>query len=153
MTTKKNNDSHAHDSGAAGSQASDARRRLEDITRLVSDWVWETDVDLRLIYASQRVTEILGYQPVELLGKPLTEIGRFVSRDGEPINIQMTSPFRDVSFETSHQRGDPRFCLISGLPIFNPDTGAFEGVRGTARDITRRREVEKQIMWQAAMIR
>jgi PAS domain S-box-containing protein len=143
------NDTGTNASTPSEERSSDARRRLEDITRLVSDWVWELDTDFRLVYASQRITEILGYQPVELLGKSLPDIGRFVSRDGEPIDIQMTSPFRDVSFETSHKSGDPRFFFISGLPVFNTGSGALEGVRGTARDITRPREIEKKILWQA----
>ena len=31
------------------------KRRLDDITRLVSDWVWEIDREDRLTYASDRV--------------------------------------------------------------------------------------------------
>ncbi|MDH5750035.1 MAG: EAL domain-containing protein [Rhodospirillales bacterium] len=150
MKRKTDNAPRFPQSDAPAEQASDARRRLEDITRLVSDWVWETDSDFRLTYASQRITEILGYQPVELLGKQLTDFGRFVSRDDSPIDLKMTSPFRDASFETTHKTGEHRYFLVSGLPIFNPDTGNFDGVRGTARDITRRREVEKQIMWQVS---
>ena len=43
-----------------------AIERLEDITRLVSDWVWETDRDSVLTYLSPRVQEVLGYHPLQL---------------------------------------------------------------------------------------
>ena len=47
-----------------------AAGRLQDLTRLVSDWIWETDRDLVLTYASSRVTELLGFHPAEIIGRP-----------------------------------------------------------------------------------
>ena len=37
-----------------------AQERLEDVTRLVSDWIWETGPDLVLNAVSPRVSELLG---------------------------------------------------------------------------------------------
>jgi len=34
-----------------------AERRLEDIARVLYDWIWETDRDLKLIHVSDRVIE------------------------------------------------------------------------------------------------
>jgi len=40
-----------------------ATTRLDDTTRLVSDWVWETDRSLVLTFVSPRVHDALGYHP------------------------------------------------------------------------------------------
>ena len=40
--------------------AAEVKRRLDDITRLVSDMVWEADDRFRLTYVSERVFEVLG---------------------------------------------------------------------------------------------
>ena len=39
------------------------QERFDDVARLVSDWIWEVDDELRLIFVSNRVTEALGFHP------------------------------------------------------------------------------------------
>jgi len=120
----------------------DLRQRLDDITRLVSDWVWETDETLRLSYLSFRIFEALGFHSLELVGRPLSDLGRFVAEDGTPLDMNWRAPFRDVPFATADRDGNRKYFLVSGLPVYCPKTGAFIGVRGAARDITPRRRAE-----------
>jgi signal transduction histidine kinase len=110
--------------------------RLEDITRLASDWIWETDSKLAVTFVSHRVTEALGRQPIELLGRSLLELGRFTSGGAPPLDPQRRSPFRDAPFTMRHCDGTARLFHLSSLPVFCPLTGDFLGFRGTARDIT-----------------
>lgn len=42
---------------------------LNDLTRLISDWVWETDADYRLTFVSEKILQSLGISVVEALGK------------------------------------------------------------------------------------
>ncbi|MGB0683022.1 MAG: PAS domain S-box protein [Magnetovibrionaceae bacterium] len=126
-------------------QIGDLKRRLDDLTRLVSDWVWETGPDFRLITVSSRVVEVLGYHPLELVGRRLTDVGTFMELNGRPKEMEWRSPFRDVPFEARTRDGQTRFFLISGLPIFSNRTGSFQGVRGTARDVTQQREAEARL--------
>lgn len=121
------------------------KRRLDDLTRLVSDWVWETDENFCLTFVSARVFELLGYLPYELLNRSLAEVGSFGPGKGPPNNVWWRSAFRDIMFEITDRFGEQRFFLVSGLPVFNMETGAFEMVRGTARDITGRLRSEKQL--------
>ncbi len=120
----------------------DALRRLDDITRLVSDWVWETDDALKLTYLSFRIFEVLGFHSLELTGRRLSDLGTFMAEDGTPIGINWQAPFRDVAFEMADRDGNSKYFLVSGLPVYSTETGAFIGVRGTARDITPRRRAE-----------
>lgn len=120
-------------------------QRLDDITRLVSDWVWETDARFQLTYVSERVFEVLGFLPVMLTGKTFDQLGTFFSSAGKPTELNWRQPFRDVACEIPGTDGKPRLFLVSGLPVYNLDTGRFEGVRGTARDVTAQRAAERAL--------
>jgi len=125
--------------------AAELSQRLDDITRLVSDWVWETDERFQLTYVSERVFEVLGFLPVMLTGKTLDQLGTFFSSAGKPTELNWRQPFRDVACEIPGADGKPRLFLVSGLPVYNLDTGRFEGVRGTARDVTAQRAAERAL--------
>jgi PAS domain S-box-containing protein len=122
--------------------------RLDDVTRLVSDWIWETDENLVLAYVSPRVTEVLGWHPRELVGRPLLELGEFVLHEGqaEPLSPRRHTPFRDLPFAMRHRDGSSRLFHVSSLPMFCPATGAFRGFRGTARDVTELKEREHALL-------
>ena len=130
---------------AAGEEVGALRRRLEDLTRLVSDCVWETDKELRLTYVSGRVFEILQFHPFELQGRSLLDIGSFTTATGEPIEPDPRAPFRDAPFEILDRQGEKRQFLVSGLPVYDDESGAYIGVRGTAEDITERRRAEEAL--------
>ncbi len=121
-----------------------AQQKLHDVTRLVSDWIWETDPDFRLTYVSPRVMESLGFHPLELLGCSLADLGDFtVAGSGPPA---WRSPFREIPFEALDRSGKKRLLMLGGLPIFDPADGSFEGVRGSARDVTESRQAEHQLI-------
>ena len=60
--------------GSPERRGSRALARLEDITRLVSEWVWETDAEGALTFVSNRATEILGLIPAQLIGRKMSEL-------------------------------------------------------------------------------
>src|SRR5690606_16270954 len=53
-------------------QASEVRFR--DIAEAASDWLWETDEQLRLSYLSGRFESVTGYPAQNWLGRPLSEL-------------------------------------------------------------------------------
>ncbi|HZS84592.1 MAG TPA: PAS domain-containing sensor histidine kinase [Stellaceae bacterium] len=128
---------------AARHQLSLTNDRLEDITRLASDWIWETDRDLRLTFVSPRVTEVLGFQPVELVGRPFLALGQFAG-DESPLDPARRTPFRDIPFTMRHSNGSERLFHIASLPVFCPASGEFLGFRGSARDVTEQNEARQR---------
>ena len=92
--------------GATTGEAAELRRRLHDLPRLVSDWVWEVDADLRFTYVSDRVFDVLGYHPRELYGRHLTELAGIPANGGGPLGSK--SPFRNVSVEVVSRAGERR---------------------------------------------
>lgn len=131
-------------SGSQQERATEAFRRLEDLTRLISDWVWETDGTGTLTYVSDRIIDRLGILPVDAVGKRLDEIGSFTDRFGEPIaSPNLKRPFREVGFSATAHDGDGRMFSISGLPRFDRETGDYVGVTGIAKDITEISRIEQ----------
>ncbi|MDJ0611511.1 MAG: PAS domain-containing sensor histidine kinase [Kiloniellales bacterium] len=115
----------------------EATGRLQDLTRLVSDWIWETDRDLVLTYASSRVTELLGFHPAEIIGRPLSELSvdpgelTAVFGAGHP-----APPFRALDLRLRSRDGGVHRFKVSGLPVFSGNRQKFVGYRGTAQDVT-----------------
>ncbi|RMD65331.1 MAG: PAS domain S-box protein, partial [Alphaproteobacteria bacterium] len=111
----------------------DAVERLEDITRLVSDWIWETNRNLVLTMVSPRVSEALGYHQIELTGRRLNEL----PTTPHPLLDELAGPsgrrpFREIAVEIADRSGKTRHFLLSGLPVYCRRTGDFLGYRGTA---------------------
>jgi PAS domain S-box-containing protein len=120
------------------------RERLDDITRLVSDWIWETDPHLVVTSVSHRVAEALGFHPRELIGRNLISLGGGdSSQSAVAQRFQRQTPFRDVPFAAITKTSEKRFFLLSAVPVFSSSTGALVGFRGTASDIT---ELKKREM-------
>lgn len=120
-----------------------ATGRLEDISRLVSDWIWETDRDLTLTAVSARVSEALGYHPLEIVGRRLHDLPQ--SPDAFLKGLSAASgrrPFRDHEVRIPDRQERLRCFLLSGLPVYCDESGDFLGFRGTASDITELRARE-----------
>ncbi|MCW5700088.1 MAG: diguanylate cyclase, partial [Rhodospirillales bacterium] len=113
------------------------RQRLDDLTRLVSDWVWETDATLRLTSVSDRAFEVIDMTPDELGGRRLTAVFDFADEHGIEVKLARQSPFRSVPCAVSTRAGERRYFQISGIPILDNELGTFRGYRGTASDVTR----------------
>jgi PAS domain S-box-containing protein len=113
-----------------------AQERMEDLARVVSDWIWEVDETLRFTFVSLRVSEVLGYVPQELIGRGFAELGSFANKGAIPFDPKRKAPFRDLPFRMRRKDGAERLFQISAVPMFCPESGAFAGFRGSARDIT-----------------
>lgn len=128
--------------GDGEERAARALNRLEDVSRLIAEWVWECTPDGTVTFVSERIFERLGLVPQAVVGRRFVDLGRFLDADGTPTEPSWDTPFRDMMFEAQDAQGRPRQFLVSGIPFFHRDTWAFEGASGTARDITDVRQAE-----------
>ena len=51
-----------------------------------------------------------------------------------------------MPFEAKDRDGNLKYMLISALPVFDPDSGDFTGIRGIAEDITAKRQNEETLI-------
>lgn len=125
-----------------------SEKRFRDLAENTSDWIWEVDEKIRYIYASPKVTELLGYTPEEVLGKtpfdfmPAEEAAR-IRTDFDEM-LQNPQPFQRVENINIHKDGSLRVLETSGIPLFDAE-GRFSGLRGIDRDITERKKAEEEI--------
>ena len=132
---------------AAGEALESALERLEDFTRLVTDWIWETNRNLVLTFVSPRVHEVLGYHQIELTGRALPSLPAEPNRTLEGLlEPERRQPFRDLEVRIAARDGGIRHIQLSGLPVYCRKSGDFLGYRGTAHDVT-------EIRWRESAIR
>ena len=124
--------------------------KLNDTIRASSDWVWETDAELRLTEVSPRIAAITGVPPHMHLGKHVLSLGELpeVSSSAPDLESLFANhrSFRNRLFIMRDEAGQPRRIHLSGMAFFDKSNGGFLGFRGTGTDITRTLEAERAMM-------
>jgi len=121
-------------------------QHFEDITRLVSDLIWDLDQELKIRNVSARLREITGFLPHAWVGKTFDQVGEFaISKNDGAVALNWRKPFRDQLFAVTDVHGETYTFLLSGTPYFHVKSGEFGGVRGVARDITQTLKAEEEL--------
>jgi signal transduction histidine kinase len=107
-----------------GSEADDAATRNE----------WAADEELRVISLSSDLAELLGADPAQAQGQPLTRLLRLVEDDdGDMPLISALAARRGFSGQHARSRADEgRAVVLSGDVVTGAD-GHFAGFRGSAQ--------------------
>lgn len=114
-------------------------QRFKDFAGSSADWLWETDVAGIFRYVSPGVTNVLGYDPEELIGQSQLNVLYANEEDsGRELvqnRVERKQPYRELEFWTKSKNGD-RVCLrLSGIPVFDTQQ-EFTGYRGAASNVT-----------------
>lgn len=118
--------------------------RFRNLVEATSDWVWEVDRDGVYSYVSPKVSDILGYEDKEVLGKtpfdfmPPEEARRVAKLFGSIVAEER--PFVFLENTALHKDGHAVILETNGVPFFDHD-GALLGYRGIDRDISERKQV------------
>ena len=126
---------------ASRSQLETSEKRFRDIAEAASDWLWETDAQLRLVYLSGRFEVITRYAITDWLGRPLCDL-----LHGDDIDLEAWMKSADTGSLRCHYNdrlGTPRISQLASRPII--DDGICIGYRGAASDITERVREQSQI--------
>ncbi|MGB7374914.1 EAL domain-containing protein [Pontixanthobacter sp.] len=133
---------------------SDSKQRLElfdSFENLGLGWFWATDAHGRVTYLSNNAAKSLGKPENEVLGSAFGSL--FVPQDHDetdkterplPFLISARNAFSDLAVRVQHDQAaeHPVWWAISGKPQFINDK-TFIGYRGTAKDITHRRQRDR----------
>ena len=130
-------------------RAEEALRESEEkfraLVETTSDFVWEVNADGVYTYVSPQVSQILGYEPEEILGKtpfdlmPQDEAERVAAVFDRCVAARL--PIAALENKTYKKDGSAVILETSGVPWLAPD-GTFLGYRGIDRDITTRKQAE-----------
>ena len=131
----------------------ESEARFRALTKLSSDWYWETDAEDRYIRLEGRYVEA-GEVPVgmDAIGKRRWETGLEV--DGGPPGDQgwdahrrqlaAHEPFQELVLRRDYPDGSCRYISVSGEPVVD-HRGQFIGYRGIGQDVTRRKRDESEL--------
>ena len=132
---------------AAEDALRESEARFRSLTALSSDWYWEQDAELRLTYMSS--IDRTGLDAAAYLGRKrwdqpalnLTEADWARHR----AQLERHEPFRDFEIQRAAPGGGSVWMLLSGEPVFDAQ-GQFTGYRGIGRDITSRKQSERELL-------
>jgi PAS domain S-box-containing protein len=116
----------------------ESERRFQDYAESASDWVWETDADLRFTFISERARDITGMDHAAQIGLRLgadRSGGSFEELRRLREKLDRREAFKDAIGELTTPAGETLCIARSGKPVFDAD-GAFKGYRGVARNVT-----------------
>jgi len=120
----------------------ESEERFRALAEVSADWFWETGADYKTTKYYGATDEL---DRVPTIGKPRWEFisdaerNNVVKWDQHRADLAAHKPFRDFEYESN--LGDGIWLSSSGEPYFNDD-GSFAGYRGSARNITRQRDVD-----------
>jgi signal transduction histidine kinase/ActR/RegA family two-component response regulator len=120
---------------------------LQEFQENASDWLWQTDVEGRLIYVPERFVEV-AQMPVQLLrGAKLTEaLEMLCPADGPAVAgiaglMLLREPLHDVIVHVV-AGGKARLWSLTAKPAADHNS-VFIGYRGVGRDVTERWRAEQ----------
>ena len=121
--------------------------RFLSLTRLSSDWYWETDEHDCFTFFSEGLQRMSAIAPEYLLGKSRGEL----AMDPEDVSLQAyrdsvarRQPFRNLVFAANFPPDGQWHCFhISGEPVYAD--GVFQGYRGVGTGITADKEISLKL--------
>ncbi len=125
-----------------------SEERFRNLVETTSDWIWEMDTQGRYTYLSPRSSELLGYEPDELLGKHFTTL----MPDPEARKMKLVfeklcesgKPIHSMVNTNLHRNNQAVMLEMSAVPFYDKEWN-IQGYRGISRDISDRVAVEKQL--------
>ena len=126
-----------------------SEERYEQLLENSPDWIWEIDKLGIIKYSSKQVYSILGYQPEEVLLKPLSAFFDPQDAKTSTLNwqqkIMLKEPFSDLELGLLNKSKEHVYMLVSGQPIFNKSHNLI-GYRGIAKNISTLKQHDKNIL-------
>jgi two-component system, cell cycle sensor histidine kinase and response regulator CckA len=142
----------ARDEAARALERSEAEyRRIVDTA---NEGIWAMDENFRTTFANERMAEMLGEKPSEMLGKRVDSF--MFEEDLTDHNEKMMSRQRgsDGRYERRfrHKDGDSVWTIVSAIALLD-DEGRFKGSFAMLTDITERKRAEDALRGSEAMLK
>lgn len=133
-----------------------SEQRFKDFAEVSSDWYWELGPDLRFTYFSEQFFALVGVPPEAIYGMTPETFFFNSGRGAQNANsiedvmrhvddLENHRPFRNFECVAVRPTDRRRLAIsISGTPVFDTK-GMFVGYRGTATDISKRKQAENRL--------
>ena len=123
-----------------------SEERFRSIVVASHEGIWTIDADSRTTFVNDRMAEMMGYSPEEMLGRPAFE---FLDDEGRALAAPRLEARRRGSSDQGEMKfitksGTALWTLLSGSPLTNAD-GEYAGSLAMLADITERRAAEQAL--------
>ncbi|MGB3511654.1 MAG: PAS domain S-box protein [Microcoleaceae cyanobacterium] len=132
----------------------ESEKKYRHLVETSQDLIWSLDMEGSFTFVNQAAKRIYGYEPVEVIGRPLTDFiyqaeleGNIVTENRlSEIPIYCSNNSSSCQWETVHQSRDgiPVYLKFNGISL-KDNFGNFQGAIGTATDITERKKYEEAL--------
>ncbi len=122
----------------------ESEARFRQLIEVMGEGMWVLDREGRTTFVNRRLAEMVGYEPSEMLGRPLFEF----MDEGEVAQARKYFADRHEGFHSQHdfrfQRKDGRelWTIVTGTPVLDGE-GRVVSILGMITDITERRRQEQ----------
>jgi len=127
-----------------------SEERFRTIVETTMEWIWELDAQWRVTFSNAAVSQMLGYQPEELLGIDCRQLMHDDDRraleaaNAVEIGVPQQRGWKTWTLRWRHKDGSYRWLECNALALFD-EHGKTIGYRGADRDVTERILQEEKI--------
>ncbi len=126
---------------------------LKDFEAHSSDWLWETDENLKIVRASDRFAQAAGRSQAELAGMKLLDLLGASEPDAHPaVGVIVNSMERHLNFTEIEVpvtlKGEAHWWSLTGMAEISSN-GVFIGYHGVGSDITFEKKADERISFLA----
>lgn len=120
---------------------------FRSIVETSPNMIWEVDLEGRFRYISPIIKPLMGYEPDELIGRPITDLVTAEGREYamRELHRHLASPEPPGAIEVPGQHRDGHTMAIEIRPRPYFENGNLVGIRGVAIDISDRKRTEEAL--------
>jgi PAS domain S-box-containing protein len=125
-----------------------AEQRQKELFDNIKGWAWETDAKGMFMFCSRNITNYLGYNTDEIIGKNIFD---FKSSEDQKKSKQAFNEaakkkqqIKNLENWNVHKNG-AKICVVTNAVPFFDENGNLLGYRGVDTDISNEKEYETQI--------
>jgi PAS domain S-box-containing protein len=124
--------------------------RFREVVDIPGKFVWETTLEGKTLFISNRVQEVLGYSAEEM-GKRgffegLVEEDAVIARAKFYYAAQQGQRFSDLEFRSKTKDGNIIWLTARGAPMYDKDGKTVIAYRGICEDITERKQISQELV-------
>jgi PAS domain S-box-containing protein len=132
---------------AAEEALHESESRYRMLLDTANEGIWTIDSEGRTDYVNRRMADLLGYEPEDMVGRPLYEfMDAAARRDAELYESRRRSGIREVhEFCFQRRDGEQLWALLATTPI-PAANGGYSGALAMVTDITDRKRAEAALL-------
>ena len=124
--------------------------RFREVVDLPGKFVWETTLEGKTLFISNRVHEVLGYSAEEMRKRGffegMVEEDAVIATAKFYYAAQKGQGFSDLEFRSKTKNGNIIWLTARGTPMYDQDGKTVIAYRGICEDITERKQISQELI-------